>query len=40
MLRNVLGTRTQAAILSEREAIASELKEMLDKATDPWGKNS
>ena len=38
MLRNVLGTRTQAGILAERETISIELKEMLDKATDPWGK--
>ena len=36
-LRNVLGTRNLGDILSEREAIASEMQEGLDEATDPWG---
>jgi len=36
-LRNILGTRTLAGILSEREGIASELLHILDVATDPWG---
>ena len=36
-LRNVLGTRNLGDILSEREAIASEMQEGLDAATDPWG---
>ena len=35
--RNVLGTRNLGDILSEREAIASEMQEGLDEATDPWG---
>jgi len=35
--RNILGTRTLAEILSEREAIANELQTTLDKATDRWG---
>merc|ERR1712227_50778 len=35
--RNILGTRTLAEILSEREAIAGELQTTLDKATDRWG---
>ena len=37
ILRNVLGTRNLGDILSEREAIASEMQEGLDEATDPWG---
>ena len=36
-VRNVLGTRNLGDILSEREAIASEMQEGLDEATDPWG---
>ena len=36
-MRNVLGTRNLGDILSEREAIASEMQEGLDEATDPWG---
>ena len=36
-LRNVLGTRNLGDILSEREAIAREMQEGLDSATDPWG---
>lgn len=35
--RNILGTRTLADILSERDAIAKELQQTLDKATDRWG---
>merc|ERR1711971_440367 len=31
------GTRNLGDILSEREAIAQEMKETLDVATDPWG---
>ena len=38
-LRNILGLRTLQGILSDREAIASELLKILDEATDPWGKN-
>ena len=37
-LRNILGTRTLAGILSEREEIAEEMLKILDEATDPWGK--
>ena len=33
----MLGTRTLAGILSEREEIAREMLELLDSATDPWG---
>merc|ERR1712213_49389 len=36
-LRTVLGTRNSAEILSEREAIATHLLDLLDNATDPWG---
>jgi len=36
-LRNVLGTRNLGDILSEREAIASEMQQGLDSATAPWG---
>jgi len=36
-LRNILGTKTLAELLSEREAIAGGLKTMIDTATDPWG---
>ena len=38
-LRNILGTRTLAGILSEREEIAEEMLNILDEATDPWGKS-
>ena len=37
IFRNMLGTRTLSGILSEREEIAQEMLELLDKATDPWG---
>merc|ERR1712035_281740 len=33
----MLGTRTLAGILSEREEIAGEMLQLLDSATDPWG---
>lgn len=36
-LRNHLGISTLAEILSEREEIAVNLQDTLDKATDPWG---
>ena len=35
--RNVLGTKTLAETLSERDAIARDLKAQIDHATDPWG---
>ena len=39
-LRNVLGTRTLSQVLSDRESIAKEMKEILDLATDPWGEST
>merc|ERR1719391_977634 len=36
-LRNVLGTRSMAEILSERESISRVMQDSLDEATDPWG---
>lgn len=36
-LRNVLGTRTMAEVLTEREAISHTMQVSLDEATDPWG---
>ena len=35
--RNVLGTKTLAETLSERDAIARDLKALIDHATEPWG---
>ena len=36
-LRNILGTKTLADILSERESIAHDMQTSLDEATEPWG---
>ena len=36
-LRNVLGTLTLGDILSQREALANQMRTTLDEATDPWG---
>merc|ERR1719490_60879 len=36
-LRNVLGTKNLAQVLSEREHIADYMQSTLDEATDPWG---
>merc|ERR1712152_99112 len=36
-LRTILGTKTLAEILSDREHIALAMLEQLDTATDPWG---
>ncbi|XP_076619413.1 band 7 protein AGAP004871 [Colletes latitarsis] len=36
-LRTVLGTRSLAEILSERENISHTMQTSLDEATDPWG---
>ncbi|KAL8612816.1 Mechanosensory protein 2 [Nucella lapillus] len=36
-LRNVLGTKSLAEILSDREAISESMQSNLDHATDPWG---
>ena len=36
-LRNILGTKSLAEILSDKEHIAGEMLQQLDVATDPWG---
>ena len=36
-LRTVLGTKSLAEILSDREHIGQQLSLMIDEATDPWG---
>jgi len=36
-LRNVLGTKSLAEILSDRESISHLMQSILDTATDPWG---
>uniref|UniRef100_A0A8C7SX77 Stomatin (EPB72)-like 3a n=1 Tax=Oncorhynchus mykiss TaxID=8022 RepID=A0A8C7SX77_ONCMY len=36
-LRNVLGTKNLAELLSDREGISHNMQESLDEATDPWG---
>merc|ERR1711863_134856 len=36
-LRTILGTKSLAEILSDRETIAVDILENLDTATDPWG---
>jgi len=36
-LRNILGTRNLAEILSDREQIAHNMQAAIDEATDPWG---
>ena len=36
-LRNVLGTKSLADLLAEREAISRLMQSTLDEATDPWG---
>ncbi|CAJ0575883.1 unnamed protein product, partial [Mesorhabditis spiculigera] len=36
-LRNILGTRTLAEMLSDRENISHQMQLTLDEATDPWG---
>uniref|UniRef100_A0A8C6UJ74 Stomatin like 3 n=1 Tax=Neogobius melanostomus TaxID=47308 RepID=A0A8C6UJ74_9GOBI len=36
-LRNVLGTKNLAELLSDREGISGSMQESLDDATDPWG---
>ena len=37
IFRNILGTKTLTELLADRENIASDLKSMIDTATDPWG---
>ena len=36
-LRTILGTKTLAEILADRETIALDILTHLDSATDPWG---
>ena len=36
-LRTILGTKSLADILSDREVIAMDILSHLDSATDPWG---
>lgn len=36
-LRNMLGIRTLAEILSDRESISATMQIALDEATEPWG---
>jgi erythrocyte band 7 integral membrane protein len=36
-LRNVLGTKILAEVLSDREGISGQMQHILDRATDPWG---
>lgn len=36
-LRNVIGTRNLAQLLSDREAISQLMQSTLDDATGPWG---
>lgn len=36
-LRTILGTKSLSEILSERESIAVDILDHLDRATDPWG---
>ncbi|TKR82909.1 hypothetical protein L596_016580 [Steinernema carpocapsae] len=36
-LRKILGTKTLAEMLADREAISHEMQSTLDTATDPWG---
>ena len=33
-----MGTRTLSGVLSDKEQIGGELLQILDHATDPWGK--
>merc|ERR1719195_1508654 len=36
-LRNQLGTKTLAGILTDRDEISDTMQRILDEATDPWG---
>lgn len=36
-LRTILGTKNLTELLTEREAIARQMKEAIDSATHPWG---
>ncbi len=36
-LRNILGTKTLAEVLSDRENVSHMMQSILDEGTDPWG---
>lgn len=36
-LRNMIGMKTLAEILGERDSLSHQMQEFLDEATDPWG---
>jgi len=36
-LRNQLGTKTLAGILTDRDELSNNMQRILDEATDPWG---
>lgn len=36
-LRNMLGAQSLAEIMSDRDRLSSNIKQLLDAATDPWG---
>jgi erythrocyte band 7 integral membrane protein len=36
-LRNVMGTKNLAQILSDRDSISHTMQDILDDATGPWG---
>ncbi|XP_033731108.1 erythrocyte band 7 integral membrane protein-like [Pecten maximus] len=36
-LRNVLGTKNMAEMLSDRDSISRHMKQLLDNSTKPWG---
>jgi len=36
-LRNILGTKSLAETLSQRDSIAADMQHILDVGTDPWG---
>lgn len=36
-MRNVVGETTLDQLLSQREEVSKKIKEIVDKATDPWG---
>ena len=38
-MRNVVGAVTLDELLSQREQVSNQIKELVDKATDPWGIN-
>jgi erythrocyte band 7 integral membrane protein len=37
-LRNILGTKTLQEVLQDRESLAHHMQEILDEATDVWGR--